>query len=173
MIALPGDGNAAASAGDDKISGIHHCADRSDLNDFLRLRGSYDAAVAPAGVFSHYIVIFCGHYISFFFCEETADRFGRRLKRGVVRVHTHLGDHCCHGDIFDSAVQQLFTERVLQVVSDICLAHCNADGEGGVWLPGILMGQRDHGVINHAYLRAVSVGYDHFTPFLDQINDSF
>ena len=104
MVALTCDRDTAASAGNDNVAGVHHVADRSDLNDLLRFRGCYHTAVTASCIFLHDIIIFLCHYISLVFCHETADRLGRMLKCRIVGIHAHLCDHGRYRNIRDPSV---------------------------------------------------------------------
>ena len=171
MVALPGDRDSAAASGDDQIAGLHHGTDRADLDDLCRLRGSYYTAVASSCVFLHDIVEFFFHHFRLLCIHKLADGLAGILESRVIFIHTDLGDHGCNRNIRDIAVQKLFAERVLQVIADVSLAHGNAYGEGSVGLLQIFMGQCDHGIVDHADLGAVSVGYYDFTAVFDQIYD--
>ena len=127
MVALTGNRNTAAAAGDNQGSGFNHCTDSTDFNDFCRFWRSNNTAIASAGIFFHDVAVFFFHHLRLFLVEELADRFGWIVESRIIFIDTNLCDHGCNRDICDTAVEQLFTQGVLKVVSDVSLAHGNTD----------------------------------------------
>ena len=148
------DGDPAAAAGHHHQPSLYHITDGLDLNDRLRSgRGDHPAV--------------------FFFGHESTDGLGRVLERLIIRVHLDLSKHGGHA-LLDAAVQQFFPQRVLQVITDVALAHGHAYGQrtGNVLLR-LGAGQLGHGLLDHAHLGAVSVGDDDLMSFFNQVDDGF
>ena len=171
VVAVTHDGNTAAATGDDQLSRFDEGVDGADFDDFLGQRRSDDAAPAPAGVFLDDVAVFFGGVFRLFFSHEMANRFRRILESRVFRVDADLGDHGSDGNVEDVAVVHFFAQGILQVIADVSLAHGDADRQRRVGLVRIFPAQGGHGVVDHADLRAVAVGDDDFTAFLDEIDD--
>ena len=161
MISLQSDGNASASAADHDLIGVHKAVDGVLFHDLHRFRGSHDSPVAPSRVFLHDISICLLSVFRLFLCHKMSDRLAWILKSGIVRIHPYLSDYGDDRRADETSFSQLFTERILEIVADIRLTHCHTDGEGRVGLIGILPGEGRHGVVDHAYLGAVSMD-DHY-----------
>ena len=116
----------APAAGYDDMIGLYQGADRVDLNNPLWFRAGHHPAPAPPGVLHHMVIPFLFHVTGFLLGHERADRLGGIQEGGVLRIHFHLGQHR-GGAFLDSPVQQFLPHGVLQVVTDITLAHRHAD----------------------------------------------
>ena len=167
------DGDAAATAGDDQLAGIDEGLDGADFNDFLGQRRGDDAAPAPAGIFLDDVAVFFGSVFRLFLGHEMADGLRRVLECRVFRVDADLSDHGGDGDVEDVAVVHFFAQGILQVIADVSLAHGDTDRQRRVGLVRVFPAQGGHGVVDHADLRAVAVGDDDFTAFLDEVDDGF
>ena len=107
----------------------------------------------------------------FLFCQERADRLRRILKSRIVRIYLYLGKNAGNAFI-DASVEKLLPQLVGDIVSDIALAHCRADGQRKMRvLLRVLSRKKRHGILDNSYLRTVSVCDDHFIAFLDEISD--
>ena len=166
------DGNSAAAAGHHHQPSLYHIPDGLDLNDRLRSGRGDHPAVSAAGIFDDVVAAFGHHLVGFLLGHESTDGLGRVLERLIIRVHLNLSKHGGHA-LLDAPVQQFFPQRVLQVITDVALAHGHAYGQrtGNVLLR-LGAGQLGHGLLDHAHLGAVSVGDDDLVSFFDQIDDS-
>ena len=172
MIALGTvNGDTAAAAADDDIAVVTQGTDSAQLYDLLRFGRGNVPAPAASGILLEQETGLGGHGLGFFLGQEFADGLGGILESGILGVHFHLCDHGDHR-LVDAAVEHLLTECVLQVITDVSLTHGAADGQGRAVLGGIFMHQRQHGVVNDAYLGAVAVGNDDLMAGGDQIHDS-
>ena len=103
---------------------------------------------------------------SLFSGHEMSNWFAWILEGRIIFIDTYLCnnsyDRCAH----KSAFAKLFTKRILQVVSDVCLAHGNTDGERRVWLVCVFSGKSCHGIVDHTYLWAISMNNNNLMPLL-------
>ena len=139
VVALAHNRDSAAATGNYKVTGVNHCTDCTDLNDLLRFWRSYNTTVSASCIFFHDIIIFFSHNISFFLRKEFTDWLGWCLESRIISIYTNLSDHCSNRNIMDSSVEQFFSQGILQVISDVSLAHCNTYRKWCVWLFLILM----------------------------------
>ena len=105
--------------------------------------------------------------------HKVPDRLGGILKSRIIRIYPDLGHHGDNRNIIMAPAAKFFPQSVLQIIADVSLAHGYTDREGSVGLFRIFTAQRGHGIVNHSYLWAVSVGYDDFMPFFYEIGDGF
>ena len=61
----------------------------------------------------------------------------------------------------------------MQVITDIGLAHGDTDRQRRIRLGRIFTAESCHGIVDHPYLRPISVGYDDFTIFFNEIDNRF
>ena len=164
-------GDTAAAAGHHHQAGGHHVTDGLDLDDGLGLGRSHHTAIAAAGVLNDVVAALGHHLVGLFLGHEGADGLGGVLEGLVLGVHFHLGQHGGHA-LVDAPVQQFLTQRVLQIVADVALAHGHAHRQGaGDVLLGVGTGQLGHGLLDHAHLGTVAVGDDDLMALLDQVHD--
>ena len=171
VIALKSNGDTAAAAGDDQLTGLYQRADRADFDDFHRLGRSNHTAVAASCIFLHDIAVFFFCFFCLFSSHKMTDGLGRAFESGIFGINTDLRDHCRNRHIENTTVVQLFTKCILQIVADISLAHGNTHRQRCIGLTGVFAGQSSHGIIDHANLRTIAVRNNNFTAFLNQIND--
>ena len=114
--------------------------------------------------------LFAGHFLGFFFGHKGADGLGGVLKGRIVSFHYHLRQY--RGDaLLKATIQKLLLQGVLQIVADIALTHGHAHGQGhhigGRLLPAV----GGEGILDHAHLGAVAVGYRYRVPGFYQIRN--
>ena len=173
MIALTGNRDSAAPACNDQLTGVNQGADSADFNNFSRLWRSNHTSVTASCVLLHDISVFFGCNLGLFFGHEVADWLAGSVKCRIFCIHTHLCNHGSNRDIVHFAVVKFLSQGVLKVIADVGLAHCHTDGEGSVWLVCVFAAQRGHGIVDHADLRAIAMGYDDFATFFNEVHDSF
>ena len=139
VVALAHNRDSTAATGNYKVTGVNHCTDCTDLNDLLRFWRSYNTTVSASCIFFHDIIIFFSHNISFFLRKEFTNWLGWCFESRIISIYTNLSDHCSNRNIMDSSVEQFFSQGILQVISDVSLAHCNTYRKWCVWLFLILM----------------------------------
>ena len=110
------------------MSRVSKCSDRIDLNDSFWLRTCHNSPVASSGIFDEDVVSQRLLGLSFLFCKERSDRLRRILECRVVRIYQHLCEDTCN-ILLDAPVKEFLPEFVLDIISDIALAHGCADGQ--------------------------------------------
>ena len=111
-----------------------------------------------------------GHLLSFLFRHERADGLGGVLKGRIVSIHYHLRQH--RGDaLLKATIQKLLLQSILQIIADIALTHGHAHGQGHHIGRGFLLAIGGEGILDHAHLGAVAVGYHHRVPGFYQIRN--
>ena len=93
------------------------------------------------------------------------------VKCRIIRIYADLRDHGRHRNVSDAPVQKLFPERILKIITNVCLAHGDADRQRRVRLLRVFVGESDHGVVHHTDLGTVAVSNDDLAAFLDQVNN--
>ena len=150
------DRNTATTAGDNDLICICKCADRINLHDLERLWCSDDTLEALARYLFYIIALFDLH-IRIFTAHVTADRFLRCVECFIVRIYGYLrqdrADRLC-----DTTAHQLCLQGILNIVSDIALAHCGADTHRSRCVVDINTSQLCHSLVDHADLRTVGMG---------------
>ena len=114
--------DTASACGYDDVPCVSKSPDGVDLNDRFWLRTCNDSPVAPACVFDEYVISQLLLGFGFLFCEERADRLCWVLKSRIIRVYLDLCKYACDV-LFDAPVEKLFSELVLDIISDVSLAH--------------------------------------------------
>ena len=107
-----------------------------------------------------------------FLRHHTADDLARLVKCLIVRVNHHLCQDRGYR-LVDTSVQKLCTNRILQIISDVSLAHRRADRHRRRRIFRIQTAELIHRRVNHADLRAVAVRDDHLIVLADKISDRF
>ena len=164
------DGDATASDRDDDRTVVDERLDSVLFNDVDRLGGGNDLTVATAGILDHGVAFFGGDAVGGLLVVERADGLGGVLEGGVSLIDEHLRDD--GGNVLvHLAGGKLVADGVLQVVTDVALAHRAALGEGHVGLDGPCLGGGGHAEVDHADLWAVAVGDDDLVALRDQVDD--
>ena len=173
MIFVRPDHRDTAAAGcDDRMLCVHQRAHGFDLHDLHGLRARNDLTPAATCVFSNVDTLFCCQLLCLFLGHERADGLGRMLEGRVFGVDGNLRENGRAVDAETAAVQ-LLTDHVLQIVTDIALAHGDADGKRHNIALCLLLVVGGKGVLNHTDLRSVAVGDDDLVTVFDQIGDCF
>ena len=108
--------------------------------------------------------------IRFFFGQETSDRLGRILEGIVILIHQCLRNNC--GNLLvDSSLLQFIFDCILQIDSDISLAHCAAGCQRNLSVLVIGSCQHIHCILNHAYLWSVSVSDNQIMTLFNQVHN--
>ena len=161
---------AAATCNNDIII-LDQAADGVDLDDGLRLRRSNNTAVTTSCVLNNLISFLFDQLVCLFLCHKCADRLCRIFESRIIRIYLYL---CQNGGAsgINTAIQHFLTQRILQIVSDVALTHSHAYRQRtrNVFFR-IGTGQLRHCVLDHAYLRSISVCDYNFVAGLDQIYD--
>ena len=90
----------------------------------------------------------------------------------IRRIHAHLRHDACDRDL-KPTVFQFLLKRPLQMEPDVSLRHGRAFREGHPEGLLRLFGIRVHSLVDHAYLRPVSVAYDDLVPGFNEVRDRF
>ena len=164
------DGHTAAAAGDDNLTGIRQSADTVDLYDIFRLRCGYDTTITAIH-FDH-VVSLLFFSVSFFLGHDTTDDFDRFVEGVIVWIYNNLGQNGGNRTV-DATVEKFFTNGVLQVISDITLAHGRADRYGCEGVIRVLLSEFVHSSMDHTHLWGITVGNNNLAISLYKICNSF
>ena len=138
---------------------VEQVEDGVGLDDLLGIGGSDDATPAAAGILDEDLGGILGHeLLGLFLGVEGADRLGRVLERGIIRVALDLGDDG-GGVPTLIALVHLAADALLQVITNVALGHGAALGQRHLGGTDGIVGSGE-GVLDHADLRAVAVGDD-------------
>ena len=166
-MALFDDRNTAAAAGDHYLTGIRQRADGVNLHNINGLRRCHHTAESFAGLL-YYIIPLLDFNLGVFRGHIAADHFSRLVEGLVVRIHSHLRQDRADGP-GDTAAKQFRAQGVLDVISDIALAHGGADAHRRRGVVDIDPAQFGHGLVDHADLWTVAVGDGKLITGLHQI----
>ena len=173
MISLKSNRDSAASAADNDLIGIYQAVDGILLHNLYRLRRSHYTAVTAA------CILFCDIAVGFFRVfrlfsgHKMSDRLAGILESRIVRIYPHLSYNSNDRSTHKASFAKLLSERVLKIIPDISLAHCDTYRKRCVGLAGVFPGKSGHGIVDHAYLGTVSVDHNHLVSVLDQVAESF
>ena len=171
VLVVADDGDAAATAGDDDELVVEQVEDGVSLDDLLGIGGSDDATPAAAGILDEDLGGILGHeLLGLLLGVEGADRLGRVLERGIIRVALDLGDDG-GGVPTLIALVHLAADALLQVITNVALGHGAALGQRHLGGTDGIVGSGE-GVLDHADLRAVAVGDDDLVTLLDETKES-
>ena len=171
VLVVADDGDAAATAGDDDELVVEQVEDGVGLDDLLGIGGGDDATPAAAGILDEDLGGILGHeLLGLLLGIEGADRLGRVLERGIIRVALDLGDDG-GGVPTLIALVHLAADALLQVIADVALGHGAALGQRHLGGADGVVGSGE-GVLDHADLRAVAVGDDDLVALLDEAEES-
>ena len=94
------------------------------------------------------------------------------VKGFVIGIRGYLSQNSGNR-LVDTAFEKSRADSVLQVVSDISLAHGRADrhGSGGISLFRMILAQLVHGCVDHAYLRGIAVDNSNLPAGLDKVSN--
>ena len=162
--------DSAAAAGDDDLSCVKQCADRIDFYDLLWLRCSYDSAVTVTNLGNVITLIF--FLFRFLLIQHTSDDFNRFSKSFVIRVYGYLCQDRGYRFV-DAFFHQFCTDRILQVVSDITLAHGRTHGHWCVCIIRMILSEFIHCHMDHTHLGCITVRNHDLCALFYQLRNDF
>jgi len=168
---LLNNGDTAAAAGDHDLISSCKSTDGFDLHNINGSWSSNDTAEALSGFFLYIVALF---YLNFSIISGhiTADQLGRLIERFIIGIYRYLGQD--GGNCFaDAPAEQLCFQGILNIVTDITLAHGAAHAHGGWGIVNIKTAKLRHGLVDHTDLRPVAVGDGQLVVSLHQICKSF
>ncbi len=164
-------GNPAAAAGNDNLSGVRQSTDGFYFYNINGLRGGNDSAEAFSGRLLHIVALF--HFnLRIVGGHIPPNQLGGLIKSLVVGVHRHLGENRGYG-FADAPAKKLRFQGILDIIAHISLTHGAANAHGGGGVVDIKTAQLRHGLVYHTDLRAVAVGDGQLVASLHQIGKGF
>ena len=163
--------NSAAAGCDHDLTGICKGTYCLDLDDALRLRSCKDTAVfARCSLGNKVTLIFL--CLRFLCVEDTTNHLLRFTESIIVWIDNNLGQD--RGNRFvNTAGDELSTDRILEVISDVTLAHGRADRHRSKSVIRMCFTEFIHCCVDHADLWSVTVGDDNTCAFFYKICNCF
>ena len=171
VIVLLHDRDASAAGSDHDLVGIEKGIDSVKLYDLHRIWSGYNAAEPFARLLDH-VVPFPALFVGFLRVHVSSENFCGSVEGFIIGIHDHLGQYRADGAV-DPSVQKLLAYAVLQVITDIALAHCRADGHWRGCVFGMRLCKFVHGSVDHPHLRCIAVCDRDLISFFDKVCDAF
>ena len=163
--------DSASTGSDYDLISIQKCVDCIQFHDLHRMRSGNDSSESFSGFFDH-IISFFTLFVGLFCAHVTSENFGWCIESLVIRIYDHLCQYSADCTV-DSAVHQFFPDSVLEIVSDIALAHGRTYRHRCSCIIFMTLSEFIHGSVDHPYLWSIAVGDRNLKSGFDQICDYF